>query len=176
MPLIGLAVMVRRVKGFYKRWIFGAQPCAVLRLCGTARAPPACLHAWTAPPPPTTGRKRRPRGRRPLWPSREASEVSSRRPQGLSPVSQIPRHLCSRLARSFSPLAGSDFVSTPPLTVAQGPWSLAPRVVTLPVPAFGLRACPRSHGTAPQGHPGYVQSRRGGSDGRTFGAYRFLGN
>ncbi|KAJ1141376.1 hypothetical protein NDU88_007709 [Pleurodeles waltl] len=61
---IGLAVMVRGVKGFYERWVFGVQPCAFLRLCGTAQAPPVCFHAHATPSPPTTGRIRRPRRRR----------------------------------------------------------------------------------------------------------------
>ncbi|KAJ1090451.1 hypothetical protein NDU88_003583 [Pleurodeles waltl] len=64
MPLIGLAVMVRSMKGFYECWIFGAQPCAFLRLRGTAQALPACFHTRTTPPPPPTGRIRRPRRRR----------------------------------------------------------------------------------------------------------------
>ncbi|KAJ1196552.1 hypothetical protein NDU88_000420 [Pleurodeles waltl] len=111
---------------------------------------------------------------RPLWPDREASEVSPRRPRELSPVSRIPR--CRLLARSLSPHAGSVLVSAPPPSGALGPRSPAPRLATLPVLAIGLRVCHRSHNTASQGHPGCVSEPPGGSDGSTFGAYRFLDN
>ncbi|KAJ1127810.1 hypothetical protein NDU88_006203 [Pleurodeles waltl] len=106
------------------------------------------------------GRIRRTRGRRPLQPNREASEFSPRHPRELSPVSQISRRHYCLLARSLSQLAGSDPASAPPPPGALGPRSPAPRMATLPISAIGLRACPCSHGTAPQGHPWYVSEPR----------------
>ncbi|KAJ1117133.1 hypothetical protein NDU88_005333 [Pleurodeles waltl] len=99
------------------------------------------------------------------WPDRE-----------LSPVSRILRCRFCLLARSLSPHAGSVLISAPPPSGALGPCSLAPRVATLPVLAIGHCAGLRSHDNASQGHPGCVSEPPEGSDGSTFGAYRFLNN
>ncbi|KAJ1175161.1 hypothetical protein NDU88_000452 [Pleurodeles waltl] len=103
------------------------------------------------------GRVRHPR---PLWPNREASEVSPCHPQELSPVSQISRCHCCLLARSLSPLAGSDPGSAPPPPGALGPRCPAPRVATLPVSEIGFRACPAVMAPPLRGIQGMFQSRR----------------
>ncbi|KAJ1156058.1 hypothetical protein NDU88_008783 [Pleurodeles waltl] len=102
----------------------------------------------------------------------EASEVSSRRPWGLSPASRVPRRLLSRLSGSSTQHAGSDPVSAPPPTGVQRPQSPTPRAVAPPTPLPDLSAHLRGHGAATWRHPGYFRRRWRGPDGRTFSAYR----
>ncbi|KAJ1140460.1 hypothetical protein NDU88_006812 [Pleurodeles waltl] len=102
----------------------------------------------------------------------ESSEVSSRRPQWLSPASRVPRSLRSRPAGSSTRHAGSDPVSAPPPTGVQRPLSPAPCAVAPSTPALDLNARLRGRGAATWRHPGYFWSRQRGPDGRTFGPYR----